>query len=88
MQSIVRMVIEVFGIDVLGAYLHGSAVLGGLRPTSDLDILVVLERRTTATERRALVEGLLDVSGARARRGPSRPRRADHDGKGAADPLS
>ena len=68
-QSIVRLAIEVFGIDVLGAYLHGSAVLGGLRPTSDLDVLVVLERRTTATERRALVEGLLDVSGARARRG-------------------
>ena len=72
-QSIVRLVIEVFGIDVLGVYLHGSAVLGGLRPTSDFDILVVLERRTTATERRALVEGLLDVSGARARRGPARP---------------
>jgi Domain of unknown function (DUF4111) len=48
-------------------------VLGGLRPTSDLDILVVLKRRTSATERRALVEGLLDVSGARARLGPARP---------------
>ena len=67
------LVDEVFGGDLLGAYLHGSAVLGGLRPTSDLDILVVLKRRTSATERRALVEGLLDVSGARARRGPARP---------------
>jgi predicted nucleotidyltransferase len=73
-QRIVRLVREVLGGDVLGAYLHGSAVLGGLRPTSDLDILVVIERRpTTATERRALVEGLLDVSGARARGGPARP---------------
>ena len=58
---------------MLGVYLHGSAVLGGLRPTSDLDILVVLKRRTSATERRALVERLLDLSGARARRGPARP---------------
>jgi predicted nucleotidyltransferase len=72
-QSILQLVDDVFGGDVLGAYLHGSAVLGGLRPTSDLDILVVLKRRTSATERRALVEGLLDVSGARARRGPARP---------------
>lgn len=72
-QHIVRLVRDVFGRDVLGAYLHGSAVLGGLRPTSDLDILVVIARPTTATERRALVEGLLDVSGARARGGPARP---------------
>jgi predicted nucleotidyltransferase len=72
-QTILQLVDDVFGGDVLGAYLHGSAVLGGLRPTSDLDILVVLRRRTTATERRALVEGLLEVSGARARRGPARP---------------
>jgi predicted nucleotidyltransferase len=72
-QHIVRLVRDVFGRDVLGAYLHGSAVLGGLRPTGDLDILVVIARPTTATERRALVEGLLDVSGARARGGPARP---------------
>jgi predicted nucleotidyltransferase len=72
-QSILQLVDDVFGDDMLGAYLHGSAVLGGLRPTSDLDILVVLKRRTSAAERRALVEGLLDVSGARARRRPARP---------------
>jgi predicted nucleotidyltransferase len=72
-QRTMRLVREVFGDDVLGAYLHGSAVLGGLRPTSDLDILVVIQRPTTATARRALVEGLLEVSGARARRGPARP---------------
>ena len=52
LQSILRLVSGVFGSDVLGAYLHGSAVLGGLRPTSDLDVLVVLDRPTTATQRR------------------------------------
>jgi streptomycin 3"-adenylyltransferase len=72
-QSILQLVDDVFGDDMLGAYLHGSAVLGGLRPTSDLDIFVVLTRRTSAAERRALVEGLLDVSGARARRLPTCP---------------
>ena len=58
---------------MLGAYLHGSAILGGLRPTSDLDVLVVLDRLTTATQRRSLVEGLLEMSGARAHHGPARP---------------
>jgi predicted nucleotidyltransferase len=73
LQSIVQLVNSVFGSDVLGAYLHGSAVLGGLRPTSDVDVLVVLERPMTATQRRTLVEGLLDVSGARAHHGSARP---------------
>jgi predicted nucleotidyltransferase len=72
-QSIVQLVRGVFADVVLGAYLHGSAVLGGLRPTSDLDVLVVLQRRMTATERRTLVDGLLGVSGARAPHGPARP---------------
>ena len=73
LQSIVQLVSGVFGSEVLGAYLHGSAVLGGLRPTSDLDVLVVLDRPTTATQRRSLVDGLLEVSGARAHHGPARP---------------
>ena len=73
LQSIMHLVSCVFGSDLLGAYLHGSAVLGGLRPTSDHDVLIVLKRPTTATQRRALVEGLLDVSGAGARHGPARP---------------
>ena len=73
LQSIVQLVSGVFGSEVLGAYLHGSAVLGGLRPTSDLDVLVVLDRPTTATQRRTLVEGLLEMSGARAHNGPARP---------------
>jgi predicted nucleotidyltransferase len=49
--------------DVIGAYLFGSAVLGGLRPTSDLDILVVTGRRTSRMQRRAVIKGLLNVSG-------------------------
>lgn len=57
----------------MGVYLHGSAVLGGLHPSSDLDVLVVLRRTMTAAERRGVVEGLLDVSGRRARRRPGRP---------------
>ncbi|MFE7118616.1 aminoglycoside adenylyltransferase family protein [Streptomyces sp. NPDC057654] len=62
-EDVVRLVRQVFGADVVGAYLHGSAVLDGLRPSSDLDVLAVLRRRTTAGERRALVDALLRISG-------------------------
>ena len=48
-------------------------MLGGLRPTSDLDVLVVVDRPTTEEQRRTLVERLLEISGRRAPRGPARP---------------
>ncbi len=58
---------------LVGAYLHGSAVLGGLRPSSDLDVLAVVARPTTDGERRTIVARLLEISGRRAHRGPARP---------------
>ena len=70
MVAIVR---DVLGDALVGAYLHGSAVLGGLRPSSDLDVLVVVARATTEEERRAVVARLLEISGRRATRGPARP---------------
>jgi hypothetical protein len=48
---------------VLGAYLYGSALTGGLRPRSDLDVLVLARRPATNEEKRRLVGGLLGVSG-------------------------
>jgi streptomycin 3"-adenylyltransferase len=48
-------------------------VLGGLRTTSDLDILAVVDRSTTEDERRAMLQRLLEISGRRATRGPARP---------------
>jgi streptomycin 3"-adenylyltransferase len=72
-DDVTRLVTDVLGGRVLGAYLHGSAVLGGLRPHSDLDVLALLSGPTTPQERRALVEGLLEISGRRAYRGPARP---------------
>jgi predicted nucleotidyltransferase len=51
---------------VLGAYLYGSALAGGLRPRSDLDVLVLVRRELTIEAKRRLAEGLLAISG----RGP------------------
>src|SRR5687768_10426214 len=57
--KVVRLVKDVLGANALGAYLHGSGVLGGLRPTSDLAVLLVCERSLTPEERRALVAGMM-----------------------------
>ncbi|MFI6284090.1 aminoglycoside adenylyltransferase family protein [Streptomyces sp. NPDC051018] len=72
-EEVVHVVRKVLGTDVIGMYLHGSAVSGGLRPHSDIDVFAVVRRRTTARERRTLVEELMEFSGERARRGPARP---------------
>ncbi len=58
---------------VLGAYLHGSATNGGLRPDSDLDLLVVTERPLDRGERAQVLDLLLRRSGQRATERPGRP---------------
>ncbi|MEV0675372.1 aminoglycoside adenylyltransferase family protein [Actinosynnema sp. NPDC050436] len=61
--TIVRAVDGAVGAKLLGVYLHGSAVLGGLKPASDVDVLVVTRHSLDDHERRALVDGLLGISG-------------------------
>jgi predicted nucleotidyltransferase len=58
---------------LVGAYLHGSAVLGGLRADSDLDVLAVPARETTRAEKQKILSGLLAVSGDRSRGDGRRP---------------
>lgn len=48
---------------VVGAYLYGSAVTSGLRPSSDIDVLLVVQRSFTHRERRDLCDLLLRLSG-------------------------
>jgi predicted nucleotidyltransferase len=54
---------DVLGEDVVGVYLHGSAVLGGLQPHSDIDVIVVSKRPTSSEEKRRLVDLLMALSG-------------------------
>ncbi len=56
------------GADAVGAYVFGSAVLGGLKPHSDLDVLAVAARPSTREERQRLVDRLLAISGQDGRR--------------------
>lgn len=69
LADVLSLVRTTLGSTLLGAYLHGSSVAGGLRPDSDLDVLLVTRVPMTDAQRRALVTGLLPVSG-RDRRGP------------------
>jgi predicted nucleotidyltransferase len=62
-DQILAVVRDVLGPDAVGAYLHGSVALGGLRPRSDIDVLVVSRRATTREEKRGLVDRLLAISG-------------------------
>ncbi|MTE22286.1 DUF4111 domain-containing protein [Streptomyces sp. TRM43335] len=73
LDDVVDLVREVLGPEVIGVYPHGSAVLGGLRPHSDLDVFVVLRRHTRKEQRRALVDGLLGISGDGTASRPARP---------------
>jgi len=59
--DVLEAVEEVLGSDVLGVYLSGSAVAGGLQWRSDLDLLVVVESMPDEDVRRALVAALLPV---------------------------
>ena len=54
---------NVFGQDLLGVYLFGSLVVGGLQKYSDLDIFVITDRSTTHEDRAKLVAHLLQISG-------------------------
>jgi streptomycin 3"-adenylyltransferase len=58
---------------VRGVYLYGSAIVGGLRPDSDLDLFAVIGRRLTGPERQALVDRLLPMSGRHTRPPSWRP---------------
>lgn len=59
---------------MLGLYLLGSWVTGGLRPDSDIDLLILTRRSLSRAERQSLVAFLLQFSGRRASVAPGQPR--------------
>lgn len=54
---------EIFKNDLLGVYLYGSSILGGLHKYSDIDIFVVSNRATAREEKAKLATALLKISG-------------------------
>lgn len=57
----------------VAAYLTGSYCDGGLRPASDLDVLLITRLPLQVSERRILIEHLMGYSGRRATKQPGRP---------------
>lgn len=57
--QVLAIVKPLFGGSLLGFYLYGSATYGGLHPDSDVDLLAVLDRPMTDTERKSLTAALL-----------------------------
>ncbi|XVH57682.1 aminoglycoside adenylyltransferase family protein [Providencia hangzhouensis] len=48
---------------LIAVYLHGSGVSGGLKPASDIDILVVIDKEMTHDQRTLLVSDFMVISG-------------------------
>lgn len=53
----------ILGPDLLGVYLYGSSLIGGLQKYSDIDLFVVTNRITTFQEKSRLIANLLQISG-------------------------
>ena len=53
----------ILGPDLLGVYLFGSSLVGGLQKYSDIDLFVVTNRVTTLEEKTRLISSLLKISG-------------------------
>ncbi|MED3552650.1 aminoglycoside nucleotidyltransferase ANT(9) [Cytobacillus praedii] len=58
-----KIIEELLGRTVVGIYLFGSAVIGGLRMNSDVDVLVVVNQSLTKETRRKLTDRLMLISG-------------------------
>lgn len=53
----------ILGPDLLGVYLYGSSLVGGLQKYSDIDLFVVANRVTSPEEKTRLIANLLQISG-------------------------
>lgn len=68
----IQLLKEILGTDLLGMYLYGSAMVGGLQKYSDIDLFVVSDRSTTYKEKIKLAANMLDISG-KYQKGLKRP---------------
>ena len=53
---------RLFSKDLLGVYLYGSYVKGGLKKDSDVDVLVIINRYMTKEEKRIWISKIMPIS--------------------------
>ena len=63
LKNCLELLKTILGSDLLGVYLYGSSLVGGLQKYSDIDLFVVMTRTTTSAEKTRLVANLLQISG-------------------------
>jgi streptomycin 3"-adenylyltransferase len=73
LEIVAHVISGVLGSNMLGMYLYGSAVDGGLRPNSDLDLFVVTREPLTPDQRRRLTNDLRPFSSRQVRPAEWRP---------------
>lgn len=62
LNAALELLKNILGSDLLGVYLYGSSVVGGLQKYSDIDLFVVINRETTFNEKKLLISSLLKIS--------------------------
>jgi len=62
-EQCIELLQRVLKEDLLGIYLHGSSVTGGLKAFSDLDLFVLSKRETSSKEKEEIAKSLLKISG-------------------------
>ncbi len=63
LNECLEVLTQILGADLLGVYLYGSYLVGGLQKYSDIDLFVVTNRTTTSKEKMELTNHLLQISG-------------------------
>ncbi|PUV24459.1 nucleotidyltransferase domain-containing protein [Sphingobacterium athyrii] len=62
-EDIIQILNEETGNLILGIYLYGSTINGGLQPDSDIDLLVIIKGRLPQKTKLQLVKEFMQVSG-------------------------
>lgn len=62
LNEVITLAENIFSGHLAGIYLYGSATLGRLRPESDLDILILVNRKMTDAMRKNFTQALLSLS--------------------------
>ena len=63
LKDSVELLKMILGPDLIGVYLYGSSLVGGLQKYSDIDLFTVINRSTTSEEKAKLIAKLLQISG-------------------------
>lgn len=63
LKASIELLKTILKSDLLGVYLYGSSLVGGLQKYSDIDLFVITNRATTVEEKAQLITSLLQISG-------------------------